>query len=153
MKFRFVDKIIRWRPYQSITGLKAVSFEEYNLKEAFGGDAHLPESLLLESFLQLGNWLFWLSSDFAEMALVVRITSVQFHHGLMPGQTVRMEVTLERRHEHGYELAAAGTVNGQPIISGRGCLAVPVRAADFVDPESLRVLFSEIYQPDPTPPT
>ena len=72
MKLRLVDKIFAWSPYQSISGLKAVSFEEYCLKEAFGDEARLPESLLLESFLQLGNWLLLLSSDYNQIGMVSR---------------------------------------------------------------------------------
>ena len=86
MKFRLVDKITSWAPWQSITGIKAVSFEEYSLKEAFGEQPRLPEMLLLESFLQLGNWLILLSSDFQQMGMVVRISEVRFHDYLLPGQ-------------------------------------------------------------------
>ena len=147
MKFRLVDKIIAWSPYQSISGLKAVSFEEYCLKEAFSDEARLPEALLLESFLQLGNWLLLLSSDFNQMGMVSRISEVRFHAFLSPGQQLRMEVTIARRHEDGFELSGEGRVNGRTVISGLGCLAVPVPAATYVNPEDLRVLFSEIYDP------
>ena len=92
MKFRLVDKILGWSPYERITGIKAVSFEEYCLKKPFGDEARLPETLLLESFLQLGNWLILLSSDFARMGMVIRITEVRFDGYLLPGQQVRMEV-------------------------------------------------------------
>ena len=126
MKFRFVDKITSWSPYQCIRGVKTVSFEEYCLKEAFGDEPRLPEMLLLESFLQLGNWLILLSSDFAQMGAVVRISEVRFPGFLRPGQQLRMDVTLARRREDGFELSGEGRVNGQSIITGLGCLAVPI---------------------------
>ena len=99
MKFRFVDKILAWTPHQHIVGIKAVSFEEYCLKEPFGDEARLPETLLLESFLQLGNWLLLLSSDFKQMGMVIRISEARFHDFLRPGQQLRMDVTLSRRNE------------------------------------------------------
>ena len=34
----------------------------------------------------------------------------------------------------------------QTIVTGRGCLAVPVPLADYHDPDDLRVLFSEIHR-------
>ena len=148
MKFRLVDKIVAWSPYQRISGIKAVSFEEYCLKESFGDEPRLPETLLLESFLQLGNWLILLSSDFKETGMVVRISEVRFHGYLLPGQQLRMEVTLARQREDGYELSGEGRVNGRTVISGLGCLAVPVPAAELVAPANLRVLFSEIYEPE-----
>ena len=63
MKFRLVDRILDWEPRRVIRGVKAVSFEEYELKRAWGDEPCLPESLVLESLLQLGNWLVIRSSD------------------------------------------------------------------------------------------
>jgi 3-hydroxymyristoyl/3-hydroxydecanoyl-(acyl carrier protein) dehydratase len=148
MKFRLVDKILSWSPHERIVGVKAVSFEEYSLKEPFGAEAGLPETLLLESFLQLGNWLILLSSDFQEMGMVARISEVRFHGRLGPGQALRLGVRVVRRRPEGLELAGEGRVNGHAIIAGLGCLAVPVPAATYMNPNDLRVLFSEIYQPE-----
>jgi 3-hydroxymyristoyl/3-hydroxydecanoyl-(acyl carrier protein) dehydratase len=150
MKFRFVDKITSWSPYQRIAGVKVVSFEEYSLKESFGDEPRLPETLLLESFLQLGNWLILLSSDFKEIGMAVRISEVRFHGFVAPGQRLQMAVNLARRREDGYELTGEGRVNGRTIISGLGCLAVPVPAVELMDPDDMRVLFSEIYEPGET---
>jgi 3-hydroxymyristoyl/3-hydroxydecanoyl-(acyl carrier protein) dehydratase len=144
MKFRFVDRIVAWSPWERIRGVKTVSFEEYDLKERFGDVPRLPETLLLESFLQLGNWLVLLSSDFQQMGLVIRIAEVRFHDFLRPGQRLELEVTLNRARADGFELSGEGRANGQVLISGRGCLAAPVPARDYVNPDDLRVLFEEI---------
>ena len=147
MKFRLVDKITSWAPWKSISGIKAVSFEEYSLKEAFGERPRLPEMLLLESFLQLGNWLVMLSSDFHQMGTVARISEVRFQDYLLPGQRLRLEVRVNRRREDGFELVGQGLVDGRNVISGLGCLATPVPLAEYLDPDDMRVLFSEIYEP------
>jgi 3-hydroxymyristoyl/3-hydroxydecanoyl-(acyl carrier protein) dehydratase len=147
MKFRLVDKITSWSAWQSITGAKAVSFEEYSLKEAFGEPPRLPEMLLLESFLQLGNWLVTLSSDFTQMGLVARLSEVQFHGSLLPTQKIQLEVKLVRRRDDGFEFAGEGHANGRKVISGAGCVAVLARLDAYQNPEDLRVLFSEIYDP------
>jgi 3-hydroxymyristoyl/3-hydroxydecanoyl-(acyl carrier protein) dehydratase len=151
MKFRLVDKITSWAPWQNISGIKAVSFEEYSLKEAFGEQFRLPEMLLLESFLQLGNWLVMLSSDFHQMGTVARISEVRFHDYLLPGQRLQFEVRVTRRREDGFELAGQGLVDGRNVISGLGCLATPVPLAEYLDPDDMRVLFSEIYDPAGAP--
>ncbi len=147
MKFRLVDKITSWGPWQNITGVKAVSFEEYSLKEPFGEQPKLPEMLLLESFLQLGNWLVVLSSDFKQMGMVARISEVRFHDSLLPGQRLELEVKLVRRREDGFELAGSGQIHGRSVISGAGCVAALAPLAEYQNPEDLRVLFSEIYEP------
>ncbi len=153
MKFRLVDKITSWSPYERISGVKAVSFEEYSLKEAFGDEARLPETLLLESFLQLGNWLVLLSSDYRDMGMAVRIAEVRFHDFLFPGQQLRMNVALALRRQDGFELSGEGRVNDRVIITGLGCLAVTVPAAEYVNPADMRVLFSEIYEPEEAVPS
>jgi 3-hydroxyacyl-[acyl-carrier-protein] dehydratase len=147
MKFRLVDKITSWSAWQNITGVKAVSFEEYSLKEAFAEPPKLPEMMLLESFLQLGNWLVMLSSDFQRMGMVARISEVQFHESLLPGQRVHIEVRLVRQRDDGVELCGQGKVDGRAIISGAGCVAALGNLAEFQNPGDMRVLFSEIYEP------
>ena len=67
-----------------------------------------------------------------------------------PGGVVRMEVAVVRRREDGIEMAGEGRVDGRLVISG-GCLAVKLAAAGYFNPDDLRVLFSEIHQPE-TPP-
>ncbi len=147
MKFRLVDKITSWAAWQNITGVKAVSFEEYSLKEAFAEQPQLPEMLLLESFLQLGNWLVMLSSDFEQMGTVARISEVRFHACLLPGQRLQLEVKVVRRRQDGYELAGEGQASGRSIISGTGCVAALAPLAEYQNPEDMRVLFSELYDP------
>ena len=147
MKFRLVDRIAAWTPYESIRGSKAVSFEEYCLKERWGDEPRLPETLALESFLQLGNWLVLLSTDFQKFALVTRIGEVQFLGPVGPGSRLEMELRVVRHHDEGWELAGEGRVDGQTVMRGSGCLAFSVPVAEFVDPADLRVLFSKIHQP------
>ncbi len=148
MKFRLVDRIVSWTPWSAIRGVKAASFEEYMLKAPFGGDAALPDTLLLESLFQLGNWLIVLSSDFAQLGLVVRTEAVAFDNRLRPGEHAVLEAVVRRHREDGLVFDGQATVDGRTIISGHGCLAVPAPLADYTDPADLRVLFSEIYAPE-----
>ena len=147
MKFRMVDRILDWQPRRSITGVKAVSFEEYSLRSPWGGQAALPESLLMESLFQLGNWLIVLSSDFTQMGLLVRLEEIRFHEPLGPGQSLRMDIEVVSYRNDGVAFNGVATVAGRPIASGKGCLATPVDLADFHNPSDLKVLFSEICRP------
>jgi 3-hydroxyacyl-[acyl-carrier-protein] dehydratase len=151
MKFRMVDRILAWEPRRCIRGVKVVSFEEYLFKEPLADEPCLPESLLVESLFQLGNWLVILSSDFTEMALVVRFEELRFPGRLRPGESLSMEVVARSYRSEGVVFDGRGEVGGQTIAEGRGCLAMPVRLADYQEPDSLRVLFSEIYIPEGKP--
>lgn len=147
MKLRMVDRILEWRPRRSITGVKVVSLEEYSLRSPWGGQAALPESLLMEGLFQLGNWLIVLSSDFTQMGLLVRIQQVEFHDLLRPGQSLRMDIEVASYRQDGILFNGIATAAGRRIASGKGCLATPVDLADFHSPADLKVLFSEIHRP------
>jgi 3-hydroxyacyl-[acyl-carrier-protein] dehydratase len=148
MKFRMVDRILDWQPRRAIRGVKAVSFEEYELKDALGDEPCLPESLVMESLFQLGNWLIVLSSDFSQMGLVVRFEEIQFAKRLRPGRHLRMEVEIRSWRDDGILFDGRAMVEQETLATGRGCLALPVALGDYHDPDDLRVLFSEIYRPE-----
>ena len=146
-----VDRILAWQAQRSIRGIKAVSFEEYELREALADEPCLSESLLAEGLFQLGNWLVILSSGFTAMALVVRFEELRFLDRVRPGQTLHMEVEARSYRSDAIVLDGRGMVGPRTVAEGTGCLAVPVPLADYHDPDSLRVLFSEIYLPDAIP--
>jgi len=148
MRFRFVDQITEWRSGKFIAGLKTVSLEEYTLREAFGADPSLPETLVLESILQLGNWLIILTSDFQQMGMLARIDRVQFIRPLRPGETLRMRVKVVRFREDGVLFDGSGLVGDKPAIRGTGCLAPLVPLDDYEDPADLQVLSEEIARPE-----
>lgn len=153
MKFRMVDRILAWEPRRRITGTKTVSFEEYTLRSAIGDGPRLPESLLLESFFQLGNWLIVLTSDFTRMGLIVRTEEVRFAGPVGPGERMTMELMVRRYRDDGVLFDGVGRVGAREVAVGRGCLAALAPLADYADPADLRVLFSEIHRPEEPAPS
>jgi len=147
MKFRMVDRILRYEPRRFIRGLKTVSFEEYSLRRDLLGPPGLPETLLLESLLQLGNWLIVLSSDFQRMGLLIRIERVEFIEPVRPGRRVLAEAVVRHYRDDGMLFDGQAFVDGRPVARGGGCLAVPAPLEDYCDAEDLRVLFSQIHRP------
>ena len=147
MKFRMVDRITGFQPRESIRGVKTVSFEEYQLKAPLADEPRLPESLLMESVFQLGNWLIMLSSDFSQMGLLVRVQQVQFHGLVRPGQSVEMDVRVKRYRDDGVLFDGQATIGDDVIAVGTDCLATCVPLCEYRDPSDVKVLFSEIYRP------
>ncbi len=148
MKLRMVDRILSWQARKSIRGVKTVSFEEYSLKEALGGEPHLPESLMMESMFQLGNWLVMLSSDFEQLGLLVRMREIHFYEPAGPGRQLFMNVNIRRYRDDGITFDGQVLADGRLIAEGKACLAAPVALSDYHNADDLRVLFSEIYRPD-----
>ncbi|UCF16037.1 MAG: hypothetical protein JSW59_00980 [Phycisphaerales bacterium] len=148
MKFRMVDRIVEFVPRASISGIKAVSFEEYELRSVLADHPSLPESLIMESLFQLGNWLIILTSGFSKMGLVIRTNEIRFEKPLGPGQSMLMQVQVRRYRDDGIVFDGQALVGQRVIAHGSGCLAVPTALTEYYDPEDLRVLFSEIYRPN-----
>ena len=148
MRFRMIDRIRSYESRRSIRGAKAVSFEEYSLRAELGTEASLPETLLLESLFQLGNWLIVLSSDFTQMGLVIRIGRVEFVEPVGPGQRVDGTVIVKHYRDDGICFDGEARVGDRLVVRGESCLALPVPLADYCDPDDLRVLFSEIHRPE-----
>jgi len=147
MKLRMVDRICAYEPGRSIQGIKTVSFEEYSLRTALGLDASLPETLLLESLFQLGNWLVILSSDFTQMGLMIRTGRIDFVGPVRPGQRIAASIFVRRYRKDGVCFDGEASVGDRIVARGTSCLAVAVPLADYCDPDDVRVVFSEIHRP------
>jgi 3-hydroxymyristoyl/3-hydroxydecanoyl-(acyl carrier protein) dehydratase len=148
MKWRLVDRILAWEPRRRICGIKNVSFEEYELKRSLGEEPCLPESLLVESLFQLGNWLVILSSDFTRMGLILRVEEVCFLERLRTGGCLEMDVQVCSWRDDGLLFDGQARSRDRLLATGRGCLALPVPLEEFQNPDDLRVLLSEIYRPE-----
>ncbi len=147
MKFRLVDRILQWNACKNIRGVKTVSFEEYELRRPLGEAPFLPESLLVESLFQLGNWLIMLSTDFNRMGLVVRWEEIQFLDQLRPGGSLTLDAEVRSWRADGVVFDGLAKNGADLIAVGRGCLATPVALDGFFNPDDMRTLYSEIYRP------
>jgi 3-hydroxymyristoyl/3-hydroxydecanoyl-(acyl carrier protein) dehydratase len=147
MKFRLVDRITEFKAEAQISGTKTLSFEEYQLKSAFGGQPHLPESLVMESMFQLGNWLIMLSSDFSKLGLITRFETIEFSGIACPGCRLEMKIQVRSYRKDGVVFDGQAIAEGSVIASGRGCLAATVPLDEYVNPDDMKMLFSEIYKP------
>jgi 3-hydroxymyristoyl/3-hydroxydecanoyl-(acyl carrier protein) dehydratase len=143
-----VDRICSYEAQRSICGRKVVSFEEYSLRGVLGTEASLPETLLMESLFQLGNWLIMLSSDFTQMGLVIRTGQVEFLETVGPGQRIDGRVVVKQYRSDGICFDGEVRVGDRVVARGTSCLAVPVPLAEYCIPDDLRVLFSQIYRPE-----
>lgn len=147
MKHRLVDRILSWQAYTRIRGVKTVSLEEYCLKAALGDEPRLPESLVLEGIVQLGSWLMVLSSDFTQIGVLRATERVSFDAPLKPGRRMTIEITVHRYGQDGMTFDAAGLIGETRCASVTGCELAPLPVRTCADPDDLRVLLGEIYQP------
>ena len=147
MKFRMVDQILAWEAKRFIRGTKVVSFEEYCLRQSQGTGEHLPESLLLESLLQLGNWLVILSSQFTQLGMVCAIERVEFCSALGPGEQMSVEVSVGDWGQSGMTFHGQGLAGNREVVRVQEWRVECGPLAEYIAPEDLRVLYSEIHRP------
>jgi 3-hydroxymyristoyl/3-hydroxydecanoyl-(acyl carrier protein) dehydratase len=150
MKFRMLDRIDAWEPQRAIRGVKAVSFEEYELREPLGYEPYLPESLILESLFQLANWLVILSSDYGEMSLGAQLDEARFLRPLVPGSRMELDVVVTAWGDQGATVDGTVSDGRQTIVTVQRCLLSFVPLAEYHDADDLRVLYSEIHRPPQT---
>lgn len=146
MKFRNLDKITGWEAGRRATGIKAVSFEEYCLKQAFGGPERLPESLALQALIELAGWLVALSTDFRQTALPTDLGPVEFADRLRPGERLELTVEAVATGPDRWTFSGRGLAGGREIIRCSGLEAGLLPLDQLEDPADRRTLFSEIFQ-------
>ena len=144
MKLRLVDRILWWDANKGIGGLKAASFEEYQLKEAFGGEAALPELLLLQAAYELGGWFIMLASRFTEGGLPAHVGRAEFPSAVRPGERVHLDLELKAQARQTVTMDATGKVGKRAAFAAKGLELRRVALASLGDPDDYRTLFSEI---------
>ncbi len=145
MKFRFVDKILRYKENEYIEGLKAVSLEEYLLLRQIDVKEGFPETLMIEAIFQLGNFLIY-KSFHNKLALLTMFDKINVQHSLAPGDVMSMRVNIVSVIDDSVRLNGAGYVNETEVITGEGCIGRLVDIETLYDPDAYAALFENLYR-------
>jgi len=127
MHFDLVDRVLEIGPDRIVTIKNVTAAEEY-LQDHFPTFPVLPGVLMLEAMVQAGRRL--LEEGVAGkggMPLVLgKVRALKYGRFVKPGSSLRVEVTLGKTIEDGYDLKGEGMViepgaTGQPpvAVSGR----------------------------------
>jgi 3-hydroxymyristoyl/3-hydroxydecanoyl-(acyl carrier protein) dehydratase len=144
MRWRFVDRVTAFEPWQHIAGRKAVSLEEYKLLEPLGREGVLPESLVMECCVELGRWLIAASTEFKQTCVLGGIDRFEFQAEAGMGAVLEVETRLE---------GGAGavplradcrvTAGGREVAGGKITLGL-VPLAEGFDPDFTASMWSEL---------
>ena len=96
--FLFVDEIVEVRE-EGLTARRTVRESEPQFEGHYPGRPIMPGVLLCESALQAGCLFLAVSSDgeaFKGTPVVTRMTDVKFRKMVVPGDTLNIDVTLEK---------------------------------------------------------
>ncbi len=128
--FLLVDKILEIEPGRRAVGLKQVSAGEIYFQGHFPGQPIMPAVLIVEALAQVGSVALLSSPEHkGKIGLFAGIDGFRFRRPVVPGDSLRLEVTLTRIRGSVGKGTGRAEVDGQVAAEGElmFALAAPER--------------------------
>lgn len=123
--FLLVDRVTEFEPDKRIVAIKNVTWNEPHFTGHFPDRPIMPGVLICEAMAQAGGLLvhgsfhggFAIEQLEAERVFLVltSLDNVKFRRQVIPGDQLRMEVSLLRRHRPLWKMRGIATVDGQVV--------------------------------------
>lgn len=113
--FRLVDRVVEVRAGERIVALKNVSLNEPYLAGHFPGTPIMPGVLICESLAQAGEILAERTRGSSCAIELVGLDAVRFRRPVVPGEQLRLEVTLAGRRHGLWEMRGRASVDGEVV--------------------------------------
>ncbi len=129
--FLLVDRIIELVPRERVVGIKQVSINEPFFQGHFPGAAVMPGVLVVEALAQVGAVLALREIEDRESKLVLftGIREARFRRPVVPGDTLRLEVTALRIGSRVQRMRGEAKVDGQLVADADIMSVIADRAA------------------------
>jgi beta-hydroxyacyl-ACP dehydratase FabZ len=115
--FLLVDRIIELVPRERVVGIKQVSINEPFFQGHFPGAAVMPGVLVVEALAQVGAVLALreIEDRDSKLVLFTGIREARFRRPVVPGDTLRLEVTALRIGSRVQRMRGEAKVEGQLV--------------------------------------
>jgi len=144
MRWRFVDRIESFEPWNALRARKLVSFEEYSLLKPLGRKGDFPESLLIETAVEALRWLVAASSEFSQTASLAGISDLSFLKTVKLGQALETTVHVNKRSEDSLQADSTVSVSGECVAHGKLTLSLLPMQENF-DRDLIAGMWQELY--------
>src|ERR1700739_1089094 len=116
--FLMVDSILEMERLKRIVGVKNVTINESHFQGHFPGQPVMPGVLILESMAQTGGLLLLLEVPDRDNKLLylVAVDGVRFRRPVVPGDQLRLEMTVVSWRGDFCKLDGRATVDGQLAV-------------------------------------
>lgn len=116
--FLLVDRIIEFVDNQKVVGIKNVTANEYFFQGHFPGKPVMPGVLILEAMAQTAGILAKLSTDGVaddKTMYFVGANDVRWKRQVVPGDTLRIQMTTIKKRRPLWMMAGQVTVEGKLV--------------------------------------
>ena len=114
--FLMVDKIIEFETSKRAVGIKNVTVDEPFFKGHFPDNPIMPGVLILEAMAQVGGLLTFGNKEMAGKSVYfVGLNDVKFRKAVIPGDVLKIEVTITNLRSRLATLHGAATVDGEAV--------------------------------------
>ena len=116
--FLFVEKILDYKPDESLHAIKCVSASEPILQGHFPENPHLPKVLVLEGLAQASGILGSLSQGKEyENHLLLEINNAQFIKQVVPGDVIHYHIQYTKRRKGFVWFEGVAKVDGHDVVT------------------------------------
>ena len=124
--FLLVDRVVELEPGRHAVGIKQVTANEPQFTGHFPGRPIMPGVLMVEALAQTaGVAILTLDEYRGKMGLFAGIDECRFRRMVVPGDTLRMEITVEKLRGMFGRVKATATVDGEVAVEATLSIIIP----------------------------
>lgn len=115
MRFLLVDRILELESGKRAVGIKNVTMSEDFFAHHFPGNPIMPGVLIIESLVQLADWIVREHSDFQQIGQATTYERIKFRRMVRPGDQLRLEVNVLLWDEDRVTVVGKASCNGKMV--------------------------------------
>jgi 3-hydroxyacyl-[acyl-carrier-protein] dehydratase len=124
--FLLIDRVLELEPGKRVVAIKNVSANEPQFTGHFPERPIMPGVLMVEALAQAGAVaVLSLAENRGKLALFAGIDACRFRRTVLPGDTLRLEITVEKLQRMFGRAQASATVDGEVAVEATLSFIIP----------------------------